>query len=148
MVDKTFTANANPLFFDGAIVNGLFRWTDAGAAVKNKPVRLKAVDGPPIDVGAMTAVDQQFIGVVLEGGAATNDQVVVLTPYSAIIGMTVGTGGSTRGSKQKTLANGDITDALLGDVGTGATGATETRVVGVALQSGAAADIIYVGISQ
>lgn len=146
MVDKTFAGSANPLFFDGAINNALFRWTDSGAAVKNTAVRLKGVDGPPIDVGAMTAAGQQSIGVVLEGGAVTNDIVVVLTKYNAIVAMTAG-GTVTRGSMQKTDASGEITDALLADVGTGATGATEGRIIGQALQSGVATDILYIGLS-
>jgi len=147
MVDKTISEMANPLFFDGSIVNGLFRWTDAGAAVKNAPVRLKGVDGPPIDVGAMTGADQQTIGVVLEGGAVTNDLVVVLTLFTGVVSFTVGTAGVTGGSKVKTDAIGEVEDAVIGDVGTGATGATETRVIGVALQTGANGDIVYVGLT-
>ena len=146
MVDKTLSEMANPLFFDGSIVNGLFKWTDATAAVKNAPVRLKA-DGPPVEVGAMTGADQQTIGVVLEGGGALNDMVVVLTLFTGIIHSIVGTAGVTRGSKVKTDAIGEVEDAVIGDLGTGATGATETRVLGVALQTGANGDIVYVGLT-
>ncbi len=147
MVDKTISEMANPLFFDSAIVNGLFRWTESVAAVKNTPVKLAGADGPPIDVDLIDGTNQLTIGVVLEGGAVTNDMVVILTLYTAVISITCG-GTCTRGSKVKTDASGEVTDALIGDVGTGATGATETRVLGVALQSGATNDIIYVGLTH
>jgi len=147
MVDKTLSEMANPLFFDSNIVNGLFRWTESVAAVKNTPVKLAGADGPPIDVDAVDGAGQQSIGVVLEGGSATNEMVTILTLYHAVISIVCG-GTCTRGSKVKTDASGEVTDALIGDVGTGATGATETRVLGVALQSGAAADIIYIGLTH
>ena len=147
MADKTFTNMANPLFFNNPTVNGLFRWTDASGAVKNTPVRLKGTDGPPIDVGAMTGAGQAAIGVVLEGGEVTNDIVVVLTKYTAVVSLTCGA-ACTRGSKVKTDASGEIEDAVLADVGTGATGATEGRIIGQALQSGVATDIIYIGLTS
>jgi len=147
MVDKTFNESANPLFFDGSIVNGLFRWTEATAAVKNAPVKLAGADGPPIDVDAIDGANQQTIGVVLEGGAVTNDMVVILTMFTGIVSFIAGTAGVTRGEKVKTDAAGDVVPAVTADVGTAATGATETRVVGVALQTGADGDIIYVGLT-
>ena len=103
---------------------------------------------PPIDVDLIDGANQSTIGVVLEGGSAQNEMVVILTLYSAVISLTVGTGGVTRGEKVKTDASGDIVPAVTADVGTAATGATETRVIGVALQTGAAADVIYVGLTH
>ena len=66
MTDKTLSGMANPFSFGGPVVNGLFKWTDSVAAVKNEGVRLKA-DGPPIEVGAVSAANQAVIGVVFSG---------------------------------------------------------------------------------
>jgi len=148
MADKTLSEMANPLFFDSNIINGLFRWTESVAAVKNQGVKLAGADGPPIDVDLIDGANQSTIGVVLEGGSAQNEMVVILSVYSAIVALTVGTGGVTRGEKVKFDASNDIVPAVTADVGTAATGATETRVIGVALQTGAAADIIYVGLTH
>jgi len=147
MVDKTFTDGASPLFFPAGVVNGLFRWTEgATAAVKGALVKLAGADGPPIDVDLVDGANNQNIGVVFEGGQKLNDIISILTKYTGIISMTVGTGGVTRGDDVKSDASGDIIIAATADVGTAATGATVTRVVGTALQSGAAADIVYVGL--
>ena len=148
MVDKTLSEMANPLFFDSSIVNGLFRWTESVAAVKNQGVKLAGADGPPIDVDAQDGVADSVIGVVLEGGSATNEMVTILSLYTGIVSFTVGTAGVTRGEKVKFDAAGDVVPAVTADVGTAATGATETRVIGVALQSGADGDIIYVGLTH
>jgi len=147
MADKTFTDGASPLFFPAGVVNGLFRWTEgATAAVKGALIKLAGADGPPIDVDLVDGANDQNIGVVFEGGQKLNDIISILTKYSGIISMTVGTGGVTRGDDVKSDANGEVIVAATADVGTAATGATVTRVVGTALQSGVATDIIYIGL--
>lgn len=143
MTDKTLSGAANPLFFGGPIVNGLFKWTDSTGAVKNDPVKLKA-DGPPIEVGLAGANDA-VIGVVLEGGAAQNDMVVVLTKFTAVVAMTAG-GTIARGVTVKIAASKEIVEAVLTEGAPNVSDITEGRVLGVALQSASDADIIYVGV--
>lgn len=146
MTDKTFADGASPLFFPAGVVNGLFRWTEgAVAAVKGAVVKLAGVDGPPIDVDLVDGADQSNIGVVFEGGQKLNDIISILTKYTGIIAVTCG-GTVARGAKVKTDASGEIVAAVTADVGTAATGATETRVLGTVLQSGVVTDIVYLGL--
>lgn len=92
--------------------------------------------------GNMTVEDDAstgdtVVGVALETATAGNRvQVLVAGP---IVPMKVGTGDTTRGKKQKTVATG-ITDAPA----TTNSGATTTPILGVALESGVAGDFVGV----
>lgn len=146
MTDKTFADGASPLFFPAGVVNGLFRWTEgATAAVKGAVVKLAGADGPPIDVDLVDGVDDQNIGVVFEGGQKLNDIISILTKFTGIIAVTCG-GTVVRGADVKTDGSGEIVAAVTADVGTAATGATVTRVLGTVLQSGVVTDIVYLGL--
>lgn len=88
------------------------------------------------------------IGICLESADANASGVVaagitvsVLMLGHAIVPMLVGTGNSTRSTKQVVVADG-ITDAAANGGGT-----TSVKCVGIALESGAAADMIGVLIS-
>lgn len=71
---------------------------------------------------------------------AAGATVEVVHPFTVVVPMLVGTGGSTRGKKQKVVSDG-ITDAnTLGG------GSTAIYSVGVALQSGVVGDLIGVGL--
>jgi len=147
MTDKTFTDGASPLFFPAGVVNGLFRYTEPGGvpAPKGAVLKLAGADGPPIDVDLVDGADDQNIGVVFEGGQTLNSIISILTKYSGIIAVTCG-GTVTRGAMVKTDAAGEIVAAVTADVGTAATGATQTRVLGTVLQSGVVTDIVYLGL--
>jgi len=138
MADKTFTALSNP-GWESSLVDGLFKWTDAGAGVVNQGVYLKA-DGPPIEVGRAGAT-ANFIGV-LASAPAQNDICKVRTKYTAIYAFTAGA-TVTRGAYVKFDAAFKVIDMVGGDF---ATGAAFGGKAGQALQSAALNDIIYVGL--
>jgi hypothetical protein len=77
------------------------------------------------------------IGVFMEAAAAGTRVQVCLLGASVIKSMIVGTGGCTRGQRQKLAADG-ITDI---------TGATD-HSVGTAMQSGVIGDIVGVRLDQ
>lgn len=76
-------------------------------------------------------------GVFMEAASAGARVQVVKLGGGAIMPMIVGTGGSTRGVRQKLVANG-ITDVT----------ATTDHSIGTAEQSGVAADLIGVRLDQ
>lgn len=83
------------------------------------------------------ASDDTIIGVALETATAGNRvQVGLLGP---VYPMVVGTGDVTRGKKQKPVSTG-ITDAPAHD----SSGATDNIIVGIALESGVAGDLVGV----
>jgi hypothetical protein len=71
----------------------------------------------------------------------TTTTIEVVLMFSAIVPMTVGTGGSTRGKKQIVVSTG-VTDA---PANPGAD-TTDIEIIGVALQTGVAGDVIGIGI--
>lgn len=90
------------------------------------------------------ADDDTTIGTALEAGTATATDgtwIDVCLDFYAIVPMTVGTGGSTRGLKQKLAADG-CTDAPANGGGT-----TSHPIIGVAMQTGVATDRIGVGLA-
>ena len=100
-----------------------------GATTAGFPVKFGASD---LVIVSCTAGDALCIGVALETKAAAAQCQVCLNG-TVIVPMTVGTGGSTRGTNQKLVANG-VTDTASGsDV-----------LYGRALQSGVVGDLIGV----
>lgn len=93
-----------------------------------------------VDLGG--ANDDLTFGTAITAGTGTAVAGAVLIEVALdvpmIIAMTVGTGGSTRGSKQIAAANG-VTDAQTNGGGT-----TPHALVGIALQSGVLGDLIGV----
>lgn len=83
------------------------------------------------------ATGDTVIGVALETATAGNRVQVLL--FGPVVPMKVGTGDTTRGKKQKTVATG-ITDAPT----TANSGATTTPILGIALESGVAGDFVGV----
>jgi hypothetical protein len=97
-----------------------------------------------VDVAA--AADDLAFGTVRGSAAAVGNAggtvtVDVVLDFFAIKAMTVGTGGSTRGKRQKTVADG-VTDAAAAGV------AAASVIVGVAMQTGVAGDKIGVGLAS
>lgn len=83
------------------------------------------------------ATGDTAIGVALDTATAGNRVQVLL--FGPVVPMKVGTGDTTRGKKQKTVATG-ITDAPT----TTNSGATTTPIIGIALESGVAGDFVGV----
>lgn len=104
------------------------------AATKGRHVLLSGSDNEIATAGANSDL---AIGIALNTAAAGAEvQVALLGP---VIPALVGTGGSTRGTKQVLVADG-ITDCAAHD----SSGATDNSVVGIAMQSGSAGDLIGV----
>lgn len=95
-----------------------------------------AIGSADATVRNATSGDDTVIGVAIDDGvAADRVQIALIGP---VVKTKVGTGGSTRGKKQAVSSSNDgVTDAP-----TSASGNTQTPLVGVALQSGVAADLI------
>ncbi len=92
-------------------------------------------------IGDAAAGDDTVIGVTLGNVGVTyasGAKVQVYLP-NPVVPMKVGTGGTTRGQKQKVVSDG-ITDAPA----TTNSGATTTPTVGIALETGVVGD--YVGM--
>lgn len=109
-------------------------------ATAGKPVIFAAVDGEVQDSGAGSDL---MIGVARGKPGQTyaaGDTVEVLHPFTVVARMLVGTGGTTRGKKQKVVSDG-ITDA-----DTQGGGTNPIYSVGVALQSGVVGDFVGVGL--
>jgi hypothetical protein len=79
------------------------------------------------------------IGIALETKTAGLECQVAL--FGPVIPMVVGTGGSTYGVKQQFVSDG-VTDAAAHD----SSGAVDDFIVGIAMQSGSAADLIGVQV--
>lgn len=90
------------------------------------------------------ADDDTTFATALEGGTGigTTVWIEVALDFPLVVAMVVGTGGATRGKKQKIAADG-VTDAPANGGGT-----TSHPIVGVALQTGVAGDLIGVGIAN
>jgi hypothetical protein len=95
--------------------------------------------------GDMTVVDagadsDLWIGVakdtITSGAAGSEKRVTVILP-GPVVKMLVGTGDSTRGTRQKVVASG-VTDAAAN------AGSTAEYGIGFAMQSGVASDLIGV----
>lgn len=104
-----------------------------------KTVKHSGADDQIQDAGANSDL---AIGVALGTpgtvyAAAAKVQVALMAP---VVPMLVGTGGTTRGKKQKVVADG-VTDAIANGGGT-----TDVQLAGIAMQSGVAGD--YVGVLQ
>jgi len=113
----------------------------AGQTVKGGfQVKFAADDKEIQDAGADS---QLAIGVARRPGKtyAAGDEVEVVHPFTAIVDMSVGTGGATRGKELHQVADG-VADAPDWN----AAGATVVPICGRAMQSGVAADHIGVGI--
>src|SRR5262245_32380914 len=106
----------------------------AKTVTKGFPVIFSGSDTEIEDAGANSDL---LIGVALNGGAA-GERVQVLHP-APIVPMKCGTGGTTRGKKQKMAADG-VFDAPAHD----SSGATDDSIVGIAMQSGVAGDTVGV----
>lgn len=104
------------------------------SVTKGFPVIFSGADNEIENSGAGSDL---IMGVALETGAA-GDRVQVLHPVP-VVPMKVGTGGATRGKKLKMAADG-VTDAAAHD----SSGTTDDSIVGIAMQSGVAADMIGV----
>lgn len=91
-------------------------------------------------IGVVRPHPKAVNGVITAASLNANDVVEVLHPFNAIEAMLVGTGGTTRGKKQVVVADG-ITDAAPTGGGT-----TAVEVVGIALQTGVALDLVGVGL--
>lgn len=101
-------------------------------ATKGKHVLLSGSDNAVATAGANSDL---AVGIALHSAAAGAEvQVALLGP---VIPTLVGTGGSTRGTKQVIVADG-VTDCAAHD----SSGATDNSVVGIAMQSGVAGDLI------
>lgn len=102
------------------------------AATLGRPVLLSAADDEVATAGANSDL---AVGVPLNTAAAGAEvQVALLGP---VVPTLVGAGGSTRGTKQVLVADG-VTDCAAHD----SSGATDNAVVGIAMQSGVAGDLI------
>lgn len=111
-----------------------FKVAAGQAATKGRPVILSGSD---LEIATAGANSDLVIGTALETAAAGAECSVALV--GPVVPMLVGTGGSTRGTKQVLVADG-ITDCAAHD----SSGATDNAVIGIAMQSGVAADIIGV----
>jgi hypothetical protein len=115
-------------------------------AVIGKPVQFGTTDGTVQDTGGASDL---MIGIVKGPNAddpgtgiiPAGKHVEVVLLFATVCPMIVGTGNSTRGKKQVSVASG-ITDAAANGGGT-----TAVSVVGVAMQSGVAGDLIGVGLT-
>ena len=94
-------------------------------------------DGADDEVKDPGAASDLVIGVALD--TTTAGQRVRVHHHAAIVPMLVGTGDSTRGKKQIVAADG-ITDATAHD----SDGTANEAIVGVAMQSGVATEMIGV----
>lgn len=101
---------------------------------KGKVVKFASAD---TDVQDAAAGDDNIIGIALESGVA-GARVQIFLP-GGVIPMLVGTGGSTRGKKQIVVSDG-ITDAPAQSTA----GTTNNVIVGIAVQTGVAVDMIGV----
>lgn len=139
MTDKRLSSTEVNPRWEGSVVDGLFKWTDATQGVPAQPVQLKA-DGPPIEVGLSGAVADNI-------GILVNDPVLnalckVTTKYTAIVAMTAG-GIIASGAYVKINASQQVIQMVVGDF---ADGAALGSKFGQALQSAVLNDIIYVGL--
>jgi hypothetical protein len=101
-----------------------------------KTVKFGSTDNEIQDAGANSDL---AIGVARKSGVA-GDVVEVVHPFTVVVPMLVGTGGTTRGAKQKVVSDG-ITDA-----DTNGGGTTSIISEGIALQSGVIGDLVSVGL--
>lgn len=106
---------------------------DAGS---NSDLMIGVVLSDGTNAGYATAVP----GQIQSSDILATQTVEVALFWPVIVPMLVGTGGSTRGKKQQVVSTG-ITDATANP---GASG--DAELVGTALQSGVAGDVIGVGI--
>lgn len=107
--------------------------------VGGKPVKFGSSDTTVQDSGAASDL---MIGVARNPGTTytAGQTVEVVHPFTVVVPMVVGTGGSTRGLKQKVVSDGITDVATLG----GAT--TPIYSIGIAMQSGVAGDYVGVGL--
>ena len=99
---------------------------------KGMPVNQDGADDMVEDAGA---AHDTIIGFALDSGTAGQRVRVALS--GPVVMVLVGTGDSTRGTKQIPVTDG-VTDAAAHD----SSGATNDVIVGIALQSGVAGDLI------
>lgn len=109
-----------------------FKVAAGQAATRGRPVILSGSDNEIATAGANSDL---VVGIPLESAVAGSEcQVVLVGP---VVPTLVGAGGSTRGTKQVLVADG-VTDCAAHD----SSGATDNAVVGIAMQSGVAGDMI------
>lgn len=138
MTDKRLsTTEVNPRW-EGSVVDGLFKWTDATQGVPGKPVQLKA-DGPPIEVGISVA-GYDNIGILVND-PVLNALCKVTTKYTAIVSIVAG-GTIALGAYVKLDASSKAVEMVDGDFVAAKFGAK----FGQALQAASNADVIYVGL--
>jgi hypothetical protein len=108
-----------------------------------KTAKFASADNEVQDAGAASDL---AIGVVLPNALANSSGVVaagvvveVIHPFP-IVPMKVGTGGATRGKKQKVVSDG-VTDGAANGGGT-----TASELIGIAMQTGVVGDEIGVGL--
>lgn len=99
--------------------------------------RAMLLSGAETTVGLAGAASDAAIGIALETAAAGKEVQIAL--FGPVVPMLVGTGGTAYGVKQVLVADGITDSAAHNSDGTG-----NASIVGIALQTGAAADMVGV----
>ena len=139
MTDKRLSSTEVSPRWEGSVVDGLFKWTDATQGVPGTPVQLKA-DGPPVEVG-LSGAGADNIGILVDD-PVLNALCKVTTKYVAIVAIVAG-GTIAQGAYVKINASAQAIQMVVGDF---ADGAAFGAKFGQALQSAVVTDVIYVGI--